>query len=183
MISFKANPIYYTRIAKLENNSTKPKPYKVSLVELDYENLNDIKSLKETSELWDNNETFAFKIYQKFSECYYKYQREQKYRVLALTQQSKNFNQLSPTQILGLLMIDIRNSLENNIYVDFLQTHPEHKTFSQTRTFNGIGRRLMEYIIEKYKNKNINLFPSDNSSDFYQKLGFVKNGLKMIKKV
>lgn len=179
MISFKANYIGKITINKINNNKHIT-PEEVSLVRLNANNTSDVNSLKKISENWDNNKTYAYKIYTDF--CYRSIFSEDmpNQEVFAVTKQKNNLENLVPFAILGLMRIDKIKALPDNIYIDFLQTAPEHQYNSKNAIYKNIGKSLVNYLKNTFSNKTLIAFPNETSENFFKKIGFKREGLKMI---
>ena len=88
-----------------------------------------------------------------------------------MTTQSENFEKLESEKILGLSLFSETTKPENEI--NWLQTNPVYKYGSiEPRKYKGIGKAIIEYVKEHYRDKNIKVFAADDAINFYKKLGF-----------
>lgn len=167
-INFRANHIKNVNI--LKQSATKYKPHKISLVEMDLNSRKDINSIKATSEFWDNS--FTVITYEQMNSIYNKHKSPKGFHVYALTTQKTNFKKIKPSCILGVLEFLEDTSSGNKIEV--LQTNPSYIKSDKNilPKFKHIGQELVNYIINKYPDKDIYLNPSKLSVGFYKKLGF-----------
>ena len=86
MVSFKANLIKTTTVQRIipKENS---RATRVAFVELKPLSNNDLKTLYNVSELWENNNTYAKDIYDRFERCNFALDTAPNERFFALTLQ------------------------------------------------------------------------------------------------
>ena len=144
---------------------------KVSFVELDKNDRVDKDSLKNVSKLWNKKEfNYASEIYYDAAKPF-EYDNIVKEHYYAVTTQSENFEKLESEKILGLSLFSETTKPENEI--NWLQTNPVYKHGSiEPREYKGIGKAIIEYVKEHYRDKNIKVFAADDAINFYKKLGF-----------
>ena len=145
----------------------------VSIVELDVNNDLDIKAIEETKNKWiDNGAMYIHHIYDDAVEPHQYYDVE-KSHFYALTTQNADFNKLKSDKILGVMMFsEIKSNLPNEI--TWLEVNPEtNKTLNKNREFKNVGTRLIEFVKNTFKTKNIHVHSAYNAQKFYKKNGFI----------
>ena len=122
-INFGAHKLNYKpQVFKRNGKTGEYEAEKVSMVEIDLDNPNDIKVMKELGEKWDNdnlmehmaNEAEDFANGEDDSEGY---------KFFAITAQKEDFDNLNPDEVLSFC--EIKSVEERNAYIDYIQTNAE----------------------------------------------------------
>ncbi len=170
--SFTGKFINYAKIGKYVKEKNAYKDIKSSFVEIDCKSKNDVKSLENAINYWEDdkfgmNALYAVKEAQE-DGSYYSY-----HKVYTLTSQNDNFELLNSDKILGVIHVSPMGN--NKLYVDHIQTNPKY-LYSMKPEYAGIGTAMIESI-KKLCNM-ITLFPAKEKSvkDFYYKNGFQEYG-------
>lgn len=166
-IHFGANFIGRVPVKK-KNLRGKFETQKVSLVLIDTLNKNDILALKHTGETWKD---FATPIYEDAKMFYKNNERSNVHHILALTEQTDNFEKLQPEKILAESSVSAF-PFSKSINIDDFQVHPKHNYFAQDRQFKKVGEALLNAIKRIFDGKEIILHAVPKSIDFYTKNEF-----------
>lgn len=156
-INFGARHIAKTKI--LKKASDKYLPREAHIVEFNFRNMNDKKTINILKEKWKDA-----KYTQMICSSY-----SNNRHVYALTTQKSNFRKLNPDSIMGLADIYLERK---NASLKFLQVNPKYinKKDSQAK---GIGKSLMHGIVNKLKKQKceyIDLYALPNIKPFYRKI-------------
>jgi len=165
---FGAKFINSVNIGKLAQGIKKYDSAPVSFVEIDPNNIGDIKALENASKTWS---------YAKFVDNIYhaacalrngsKYYKDNK--VYALTAQKDKFELLNEKSLLGLVHVGPLD--DGSLFIEHLQVKPDI-IFVNNPEYKGVGTGILNSI--KCLTRKISLFPSSEKSvrDFYEKNGF-----------
>ncbi len=158
----------HVNVGKLQQGATRYCNSEVSFVEIEPDNVNDIKALKNCSEYWS---------YAKFSDNIYHAacaaRNESKYyennKVYALTSQTDSFEKLDDDKILGL--VHVSPIEQNSLFIEHLQVKPDI-IFVNKPEYKGVGTGILDSL--KELTNKITLFPTKDKSvrDFYERNGF-----------
>jgi len=168
-INFTANQVHQTTIPrKLSWRNYADSA--ISIVELDSKNDADIDAIIKTERNWTNNGgQYIHHFCRDFVENH-RYVDIEKEHYYALTTQNADFNKLNPKNILGVLMFSESKNFENEI--TWLEVDPAtRKSAGRNREYKEVGKRLVEYILNKYKEKDIFVQSAKDAIKFYKKLG------------
>lgn len=177
-ISFKANYLKTVTIPCL------PKPgieqeKDVSIVELNTSDKIDMRALRTVADLWDNKaNTYAYSIYKR-ADIYNPDADEHRTHYIALTMQNYDYKKLDPKKVLGLVEVEEKDGPENEI--NYIQVDPSNNSDDSpySRRCKKVGTTLLDYIKERYSDKQIYVNSSYSAVDFYKKNGFTtKQGCK-----
>ena len=153
----------------------KYKPKSVSLVEFNRNNDADVRTLKEIVESWRVDSLTLL------------HDKDNKTRVIFITTQKQNFENLNPKAILGYTCcLDSECKENNTVKITSLYTNPKYKykknrfesdslinkIIQYRRKYKEIGTVLVNEIKTKYKNRKINLVSARAAIPFYESLGF-----------
>lgn len=166
-IHFGANFIGQVPVKK-KNIKGKFETKKVSLILIDTLNKNDILALKHTGENWKD---FATPIYEDAKMSFERKARSNFHHILALTEQTDNFEKLQPDKLLAESSIMAFPS-SKKINIDEFQVKPEYNYFSPNRKFKQVGTALLDAIKKIFQGKEITLRAVSNAVDFYSKNDF-----------
>lgn len=168
-INFKGN--YISTVNVLKKNAQKQfVPHRVSLVEIDTQNLGDILALREIENRWD--EPLARDIYIKASRLHIKDTPNEMDRLFIITRQRDNFSELNCDDILAEAHIQLSWN-QDVIALETLQVDPEQNFWAQeNRHFKGIGSAFIDKIKEIFQGKEIHLYSLPSARKFYLKKGF-----------
>jgi len=166
-ISFKANYLKTVTIP-CRSSQNEDVPKEASVVEFDKSDENDLRSLSDVADLWDDkSSTFAYPIYMEAKD---KTAPEAHY--IGLTLQNSDYNKINPQKVLGLAVFDEKDAPENQL--GWLQVDPSNN-FSDSlsnRSCKNVGTTLIDYVKERYSNKPIFVNSTLSAIDFYKKNGF-----------
>ena len=170
MISFKANYIGQTTVKKIINNNTF-KDAKVSVVEFNTESEKDKAVLSSIHEHWGPADIYSTDIFYSYIDKIIHPERNNSRRFFALTQQSKNFENINRDDILGLMQVSKTIKDENRI--DYIQTNPEYMPQYYFRNFKNIGSALLKYAKNIFPTGDIILYSVPTTQAFYEKFGYI----------
>ncbi|MCQ2754977.1 MAG: GNAT family N-acetyltransferase [bacterium] len=164
-VSFGANALYRPNVKRIDLNTRKYKTYKAAFVEIDPKN--DLKALATASDNWNDGFTFLENIVTIITnKCY----RESD-KIYALTSQTKDFENLDPDDLLGVVLVNCADDKYNTI--NFLQTNPYFEYIrGYSRFFKGIGKSIIRCIKREAKDKGLKTFSTRDAVTFYKKYGF-----------
>ena len=173
-INFKANFLKNISIQKLID-SDKYEPIEAAVVELDFNDAEDINVLEKITEKWEKvahgyaedinayaiNSGYGYMYDAKNNHCY------------ALTTQLDNHKILDYNKVQGLALFVEKYGKFNSL--ELLQVNPDtnKEQFSRMRPYKNVGSALVSYIKDISK-KTISVFSSKNAIPFYIKQGFQK---------
>lgn len=172
-INFTANFVKRAPVLKKDDKGDYS-PAKVTIVELDIEDENDILALYKTSVEW--NELGALYASEVFHEAVkgYEYGDIEKEHYFAVTEQTKDFHKLDSDKILGLMLFS--ESRYNEDEINWLQIKPNTNSVnSHNREYKHIGKSLVDLLKERYWHKSIYVKSSSAAVDFYTSQGFQPN--------
>ena len=169
-ISFTANLIKRTQIRKSENFSDYH-PENVSIVELDKNDEKDIKALYDTSVLWNfQGAKYSSEIFHEAVKGY-EYDDVDHEHYLALTTQSKEFDNLCPDHILGLMLFSQTNNRDDEI--NWLQVRPNtNSKQAWKREYKKVGEALINLIKDANHGKPVHVQADTDAIGFYKAMGF-----------
>lgn len=167
-INFTANHIKNVDIARKYYG--KYKPCKVSLVEFDPINKNDVNAIYKTTDNWDASFT-AF-TYDDMRNVNENKELMSNLHVYALTTQNSNFQRMVSSKILGV--VEVVNTYSKGNKIEVLQTNPDmiKDSFNKSPRYKHIGQALVSFVKEKFSDKPLFLHPTKTAVSFYKKLGF-----------
>lgn len=143
-------------------------PHKVSFVELEPENLDDIKALYNVNRYWAEKDQYACNIYTTALELRRNEDLQNNTCIFAVTEQNDKFEKLNDEKILGLAEVSTRKPKE--YYISYIQVDPRN-VFSISPEFKRVGSRILDSV-KSFANK-ILLSPSSRDiAKFYEENGF-----------
>lgn len=169
-ISFKASFVAPANISK----KSAPETYynkKVSIVELDKNDANDLLALSETTRLWTREGArYASEIFHEAVKDR-EYDDVVKEHYFALTEQNKNIDKLEPNKILGLMLFSESRFNENEI--NWFQVRPNSNFVnSHDREYKYVGKSMINMLKNKFPEKTIYVKSSEPAVGFYKAHGF-----------
>ena len=169
-INFTANLIRQTNIPKL-NEEGKYRPAKVSVVELDKNDNNDINALYQTYTDWKwQGAKYSKEIYEEAVKGY-EYDQVLKEHYFAVTEQKDDFEKLDSSKILGLMMYS--ETFEDADEIDWLQVRPNTNSIdSWNREYKKVGKTLIDTIKNSIKDRTVHVTSARNAIGFYKEQGF-----------
>lgn len=176
-ISFKANFIAPAMI-KQHRFFRKFQDKEASFIELKNAESADRMALQELEKIWGDGKGFVEQMARHIrADYFWKYNKR---RYFALTLQQEQFEKPITNKILGVAEVENRNS--NNIFLNYLQIHPDNRFSSCCRTYYKIGTAMINSLKDLFPQKNISLITTQFARKFYIKNGFksVGKGSKMI---
>ena len=170
-VNFTANHIKNVTIAKKHFN--KYKPCRVSLVELDAANKNDVKVISDTAGKWDIS--FTCFTYEDMIDAQANTEAFDALKVYALTKQKTDFDKMKYSDVLGV--IEVKKDYKNGNKVEVLQTNPKFikEKFNPLPAFKHIGKRLTKFVKEEFGTKPLYVHPTRKAMPFYERLGFKRS--------
>ena len=150
------------------------------LVELNTNNILDIKALDKASYSWlrERNElgNSSCHYLRDIWTCVFKKNHptndNNKYnniQIFALTKQRSLFHWLDFEKILAVAQIRIQN--EQVPRLDFIEVRPKYQHAHKQRATKGIGTYFLDCLKSIAEGKRISIFPDDNAIGFYKKYG------------
>lgn len=169
-INFTANLMKHTQILKRDENGCFS-PVKASVVELDKNDEQDLKSLHDTTVLWNyQGAKYSSNIYHEAVKGY-EYDDVEGEHYLALTTQNENHDKLDPDKVLGLMLFS--NERFDTDEITWFQVRPNTNTKqSWNREYKGVGKAMIDYIKQVNFFKPIHAMSVPESVEFYKKQGF-----------
>ena len=159
-VTFGATHIKPTNI--LKKNGDKYVSHKVSVVELNRNDKNDLITLGTLESDWgcDSLVNFILAVVENNSRNH----------IYALTSQEDSFENLDDKKVLGVMLFEEQEA-ENELKA--IQTHPRYKTKKCHRpNYKNIGTAMIDFLKEKYSDKPLVLYSDSSALGFYEKLGF-----------
>ena len=169
-INFTANFVKNTQVLKKSKDGNYNQE-RVSIVELDKDDLKDLNSLYETSVLWNQQGAkYASDIFHEAAKGY-EYDDIEKEHFFAVTEQKDDYKDLDPNKILGLMLFSESKYNENEI--NWFQVRPDTNSVnSRNRKYKQVGKSLVDLLKEDYLNKPIYVKSSSEAVKFYTSQGF-----------
>lgn len=172
-ISFTANFIQNTTIKRQDDKSKKPVKVKAAIVELDKNDKNDVQTIKKLSNDWTHHGgRYINGIYDRMvnnrQDCCVK---ERHY--YAITTQKKDYDKLNPHHVLGVMLFYETTPDKELNEIKYLEVNPStSRTLNKERKYHGVGSKLVDYVIETYKEKPIYAYSDIRSIKFYENNNF-----------
>ncbi|GEM_PF-847577 len=164
--SFGAKFINNTNIKRFLRSTKEYVPAKVSFVEIDSYNREDIFALEDVARYWVNGK-FAtnFVTTAKWKTIGNGNNR----KIYALTAQNKSHGKLNYDDILGLA--EVCENSKHDIYLNYLQAKPDI-IYSQNREYKGIGSGILNSLKNLYDKISLNSLCEKSVKNFYFKNNF-----------
>lgn len=166
-VSFQANFIKPVKILKKVGRE-KFVAYPVSVVEIDTNNIGDVRALRAISLSWDKY-NYVQDIYEDVSRLRLGGDDGSQMHVFAITLQRDNFDKINKDDIIGVAEFVENKELNELVY---LQVEPEHNYGNMESQFKHIGKSILNFLEEKFFEKPIKVFSTGSAIDFYLKNGF-----------
>ena len=166
--NFKAKYISTVEVEKIGTFTKKYKDTPVSFVEINHKNKKDIKAIDNVAKKW-KTAIFADNIRDTVHNIADGYLSNKYAKVYALTEQTKNFENLKSKDILCLADI---NDCDNFLTINFLQVKPEYISGTKSQKFKHVGSGTIDAIKKKYKNHLISLYSTEKAIPFYENQNF-----------
>lgn len=172
MISFKALPVSNIPTPHVKKYDDKRNlcDYRVAFVELNPDNMSDMKALRDIADEWDFGETFAKNIYNEARGVIRYWGEKPVKRFFALVHSCVNPMNLNSDNIIGVT--EIHDKIDE-VEIKYLQAEPPYTEYQMEPIFKGIGTAIINSIKALIPNKNIVLRSVDSAKKFYRKNGFV----------
>ncbi len=177
-VSFGAKFIRELPIKKYSYTDKVYKDDVASLVELDPQNVDDLKALEDIA-IDFGGDTYVNNIFVDAKLKSTADRKDTKFKILALTTQTDSFDKLNSGATLGVAKIS--KIKEKEIELEYLQVHPRFVYSFGPAFVKHTGSAIIDYL--KLMNDKICLIASPSSHIFYKKNGFKKlsqNGNHMI---
>ncbi|MCR5266051.1 MAG: hypothetical protein K6E29_05595 [Cyanobacteria bacterium RUI128] len=148
------------------------KDQKVSIVELERANRNDMRAFSDASSAWmKNGGRYAGSMLDIAIQGNYR-SNLHKNHYYALTTQTGGFDKLSADKILGLMLFYENADPANEI--GLLEVNPStSRSNNFLRKYKQVGKKLVEYVQSEYPQKDIAVWSDYSARKFYRKMGFV----------
>lgn len=170
MINFKGHLALKSKVQELQHENCY-RNISACLVELDKNSEDDYKVLKDIAETWKVGDLYANDVYERFKSNFENKTRTPEERFFVLTKQSKNFDKLNYTKILGVA--ELYKPEDSPLEIEFLQTNPKYIKTKVSPKIKHIGKAIVKGFLKIIKDKEIALFTTPNAKSFYEKLGFI----------
>lgn len=166
-INFRAKLINTAQIKKLNPNGTYS-PQKISIVEIDPTNIQDIFAISDAAKYW-TGEKYASNISYTTNCLFHNILDRKKYKVFAATEQLNNLDNLEENKILG--MTDVKKTGKRTVELNYIQVNQDYHLFMDKPRHKNIGTSIMDTLKSLYD--KIELTAARGSvKDFYIKNGF-----------
>jgi len=165
-ISFGAKFRTNSQILKYNSISKKYESCSAALVEIETQRKSDVSAVKKTAQDWGAT-SYANGIARILGLVYKRHVNSEKHSIYALTTQEKDFSELVPNKILGLIEVDNSQPV---IKINYLQAIPTSKYPVKLRNYKGIGKSLVDFL--KSFRKEITLRADYRAANFYEKQNF-----------
>lgn len=168
MISFTAN---YVTDATIQKTYDKLHPNKnVTIVQLDPESKSDLKMLRDLNYTW--NSEILPDLFNCFKEAYSNPKDDNLEKYYALTTQNKNFKNICPEYILGVVQVK-ENTDSDYVEIEYLEVDPDQQYGADYRKYKNIGKTLLTSVMNLFdKNKDVSVYALENAKPFYLSLGY-----------
>ena len=170
-ISFGARFLQKLPVLKYSYEKKLYQPSTADIVDLNPFDINDVKSVEEIAKEF-GSDTFVNNIAFNIKHAYvYKDSRSDlsdDMRILALTRQTSNFNDLKADEVLGVVEISELNN--KKIEIEYLNTNPQYIYSYGPPYIKRIGTAIINYLKDKYD--CITLNSASSATVFYLKNGF-----------
>lgn len=144
------------------------KPHKVSFVEIEPQNENDIKALRKASFYWAENDSYACNIYTDSLSLRKNNNLKENFKIFAITEQNDKFDKLEDEKILGLA--EIKKQKPREFHISYIQVDPRN-VYTLEPSFKKVGTRILDSI--KAFADRITLSPDSHGTEkFYERNGF-----------
>ena len=163
-------------IAPATIKRTKSKDYNkciASFVNIDHANINDINSIKLLNDHWGANAKYLKPIFYDLHNSYKTNPKNPICKVYALTTQLSELENLNPKEIQGV--VEIIPTMTSDLFITYLQIDPKNDHDNPDRIFSKVGTEILNTIKKLFPQKKLITIAGNNSQDFYNKNGFVKN--------
>lgn len=168
-ISFGANFCNYAKVLKYDKSLGKYRPENASFVMIDTDNISDLCALKTILKTWDGDpltESIVRTASSKaMGDMYYS-----RNKVFAVTSQFDNFENLNPSNILGIADLRVLNS-QGHVFLEHIKVNPYLKG-----KFGADYKKIGTSMLDSFKSKffQILLVALDKKyvKDFYKRNGF-----------
>lgn len=169
-ISFGAKYISSTQVQKISCTNTFNTPVKVSCVELDPKNKEDVEAAMSLYDLWESDERYeelvGLNMYASFQDELFG-----DVRFYVLTEQADNLDNLNPSEIVALSQVVKKD--DKNVEIEYLQAKPRPRMiFPDSCVIKYAGTEMLNLIKNVFKGCRITLFSNKYTPDFYKKNGF-----------
>lgn len=162
-VSFKGSLISQTTVNKKNFFNKKYSQKQVSFVELDHWDCKDLQALNKLSKSWPR--TLAKTIE------YFAIHHVIHMKTFALTQQNKDFENINPKKILGIVQAEPISKY--HYHIEHFQVNPKYiSTESKNPKFKKVGTTIINCIKSFKDLKMITLDSIPNAKDFYIKNHF-----------
>ena len=161
-VNFKGKYLNSTYVRKFNPTTKKYVPEMVHFVEINSQNKKDIKTLKKMAQSRDEM-SFANQIYQKAKS-------KPNLMTYVLTNQSSDYEILSPEDVLGVCQLSKENY--DVFCLEHLQTKPEFQQENKDREYKRIGRRIVHSLKKIFYDKTLRVNYLFDKIPFYMDNGF-----------
>ncbi len=166
-INFRAKLINTAQIKKLNPNGTYS-PQKISIIEIDANNIQDLFAISDAAKYWTGDKYASNIVYTANCLFHNSFDRR-RYKVFAATEQLDNLDNLDGDKILG--MTDVKKTAKKAIQLNYIQVNQDYHLFMDKPRHKNIGTSIMDTLKSLYD--KIELTAARGSvKDFYIKNGF-----------
>ena len=173
-INFGAKFITQTNIKKFDNEKKIFSPEKISFVEIEPNERNDLKALANITKFWADKDSYASTIALTAISIAAGYTSKNTHKIFALTKQNNNFDKINDRDILCIGEVEVTDNI-SPIRLNYLQVHPKN-VYSTAPLYKYIGTSFLNMIKQLY-NTSIILDADSSAVKFYEKNGFKRFSL------
>ena len=169
-LSFQAHPMKYRpTVMKLNNEDKNYRQEQVSMVEIDLDNKNDIKTLSNLSENW-TNANLVTSLYSEAKEMSEEDEYRLDYRFYAITSQNDDFENLDPEKILSVCEIETSED-DDSAFIEYIQSHPDSSSKIYPEYKRGASA-MLDGLKYYYDNIRLYAIPTKDVLNFYKRNDF-----------
>ena len=152
------------------------------MVELNLNSKNDLVALEKVASKWAFGDIYARDIYERFKTNVNEKPENPQERFFVLTTQQKEYSNLKPHKILGVA--ELYKPSEEKTEIEFLQANPKYQNPFIPREIIGVGKAMVENLLEIITDNEIVLFTTPKAKTLYEKFGFknVESNLMILKR-
>ena len=178
-ISFGARYFKSATIKKINENGQEEN-HKISMVELNPYDLEDVRCVNELNYAWGGQGSLSYPYMCEMNNIFAEFSEVKTSRFFALTQQKNNYEQLDPKQILSIAQTSLLDERTGSL--DLLETYFAESHTSKNAKFKHVGQGMLDNIKFLFFGKNILVEAPEISENFYIKNGFekIKGGLNRL---
>lgn len=175
-----------TTVKKVEKGAKK-EDLKVSVAELENDNIYDLEAIEEVAEKFSHNNSrgnYAKNICDSFSNAVEIGEKDKDTHYYVLTLQNSDYDILEPDKILGTFMVKDKRTMSQKrklalksktdyvTKIQFLQGTPDSYYENPERKYSGTGKAMTDFVKQNFKTYDIALNAAEKAIPFYLSQGF-----------